>query len=223
MYAVSSGKTKSSTVQISTVERATVVMVFSKDLVGGRIYYVDSSASGGEYHFYNANLQELTTYTVDGLADAVYYDVKSKANKDKFYVYATNNGSPSDSILVGTYLKWSLKEISQSTEDKRGSGKTNSATLLNKYGSDSNTIWNWLKGLRNSNLNGCNDWFIGSKVELDDLRTGGTRGASIFSDIDIWSSVQYGAEYAHSWPYYSSSWTYSGKTSPLNTVALRAF
>lgn len=192
--------------------------------IGGRIFYIDPSDNGATYSFYNNNGSKITNQTVSGLANAAYYSVSGTPTKDKFYAYCTNDGTPTGSILIGSSLQWGGQGESQgTTADTIGSGKTNSATLVNKLGNTSGTIWYWIKNTLNQALkNGCNDWFIGSKAEMDQLRTSGTSGASAFNNDYLWTSVEYSGSYAYKWiP--RDQWAVDNKISPLPAVALRAF
>lgn len=193
--------------------------------IGGRIFYIDPASNGATYKFYDAQGKEITNQTVSGLANAAYYSVSGTPTKDKFYAYCTNDGTPTGSILVGSGLQWGGYGTTQgTTADTIGSGKTNSATLVNKLGNTSGTIWYWIKNTLNQALkNGCNDWFIGSKAEMDQLRTSGTSGASAFNNYYLWSSVEYSGNYAYNWDYYFSSWNRYDKNITYQAVALRAF
>lgn len=194
--------------------------------IGGRIFYVHND-NGLTYHFYNQSGVEITNQTVSGLANAYFYNIEEDktATTDKFYAYCTNDGTPTGSILISSDSQWGKSGTSQgTTADTIGSGKTNSATLVNKLGSTSGTIWYWIKNSLNQVLkNGCNDWFIGSKVEMDKLRSSSTPAASTFNSDYLWSSVEYDEDMAWFWEYGDSYWFADTKSHTYQAVALRAF
>lgn len=217
-----SGITKSTSFDIK------VKKAYTLKEVGGRIFYIRNN-NGFNYHFFNASGNELTTHTISGLANAYYYaiDNDATATSDKFYVYCTEDGTPTGSILISDKLQWGGYGTSQgTTADSLGSGKTNSAILINNLGNTSGTIWYWLKNtLNQASKNGCNDWFIGSKAEMDKLKSSGTTGASVFDSHGVWSSVEKDKDNACFWSYddYEPYWSAQAKNVKRDTIPFRAF
>ena len=142
------------------------------DPVGGTIFYIDDTADG-EYQFFDANGNTISNVSV---GDKPYaYKVVTPGSKDKYYVY---HDEVYDN-LRWTYYKdgvyvYELLSIS----DNIGSGKTNTEIVMTKDNgayitADSNglpTIWYRLQQARNAKVDGCDDWFIPSVDEAEELR-----------------------------------------------------
>ena len=140
-------------------------------LVGGTIFYIDDTADG-VYEFFDANGSLINGVDV---GDAPYaYKVVTPGSKDKYYVYH-------DELYEGnwTYYKdgayvYEYLGMSESI----GSGKTNTEIVMAKDNgayitADSNgilTIWYRLQQARLAKAGGCNDWFIPSRDEAEELR-----------------------------------------------------
>jgi hypothetical protein len=185
--------------------------------LGGRVFYVNSSGgSGAEYHFYDASYNEITDQTVTGLANAKYYSKTGTASVDKFYVYDTTNG-----IQSGYY--WGYYGTSCGTSDGIGKGKTNTATVLSKGVPTDYTpnIWSYIKGMRDSKVGGCDDWFIASEAEQDQLRSSGC--VTWYSSYYIWSSVEGNSGNAYFWYCNYSDWNNFNKDGTFNVFGCRAF
>ena len=186
--------------------------------LGGRVFYVNSSGgSGAEYHFYDASYNEITDQTVTGLANAKYYSKTGTASADKFYVYDTTNG------LQSGYYWGYYKTSTGATANSIGSGKTNTATVLSKGVPTDYTpnIWSYVKDMRDSKIGGCDDWFIASKAEQDQLRSSGL--VDWYDSYYIWSSVEYDSYYACSWLYRNSGWRSGNKNFTDYVFGCRAF
>jgi len=195
--------------------------------VGGRIFYIHSD-NGATYKFFDASYNEITTITVAGLANAKYYAIVSGTpSADKFYVYDSTNG-------LATNMEWGARgtNVGSSGNPPRinsiGSGKTNTAKCLSTsacftpYTSGNTTIWKYLRDSINANsVGGCNDWFIGSRAEQDQLRSSGL--VNWYSSNYIWSSVEYAADRAYFWLYRYSFWYYFNKDNQNGVVPFRAF
>lgn len=180
--------------------------------IGGTIFYTDSTADG-VYKLYDANLSETSV-----LADAMYYEVITAGTKDKYYVADTTTGWVDSKT-------WGYSNITTgATTDAIGSGKTNTATILGiedtSY-SASNSIFTYLSGTQNAGtgVGGCKDWFVGSKAELDQLKS---TSVMDWANKQVWSSVESLANTAHYWD--GSRWYSLGTKSENNSVVfLRAF
>ena len=143
-------------------------------LVSGTIFYIDDTADG-VYEFFDANGSLINGVNV---GDAPYaYKVVTPGTKDKYYVY---HDELYDN-LRWTYYKdgaYVLESTGTSTTTSIGSGKTNTETVMTKdsgayIAADSNgfpTIWYQLQQVRDAKVGGCDDWFVPSRDEVEELR-----------------------------------------------------
>ena len=142
-------------------------------LVGGTIFYIDETAdSVYEFYDYNENLMHDVK-----VGDRPYaYKVIKAGTKDKYYVYHDE---------MYTSKRWTYYKDGAYVYDTIGSlgveigrGKTNTATMMARDNgayvtADSNgtpTIWYQLQLTRQAKAGGCDDWFIPSKLEIEELR-----------------------------------------------------
>ena len=142
-------------------------------LVGGTIFYIDETADGVyEFYDYNENLMHDVK-----VGDRPYaYKVIKAGTKDKYYVYHDE---------MYTSKRWTYYKDGAYVYDTIGSlgveigrGKTNTATMMARDNgayvtADSNgtpTIWYQLQLTRQAKAGGCDDWFIPSKLEIEELR-----------------------------------------------------
>lgn len=141
--------------------------------VGGTIFYIDETADG-IYEFYDKNENLIHNVKV---GDRPYaYRVITPGTKDKYYVYHDE---------MYTSKRWTYYKDGAYVYDTIGSlgsgigtGKTNTATMMTRDNgayvtADSNgipTIWYQLKQTRLAKAGGCDDWFIPSKNEIEELR-----------------------------------------------------
>lgn len=220
----SGGVTKTTTKTASVEER--VVLKY----VGGIIFYIDSTADG-TYTFYNSNGTQVSAPTVGTDCTGWTYSV-SGASKDKYYVvydnlYTTNRWCP---YINGAYVRVSTGYNAKSI----GSGKTNTAGIMaidnGKYiqasSNGSPTVWYTISQMRSSKPGGCDDWFVGSEEELEQLRLSGAgNSATWFSGNHIWSSSEYSSNNAWCWRYSSSVWNNIAKSSSIECCicGVRAF
>ena len=151
---------------------STTDVISGVKLVGGTIFYIDNT-SNGEYQFFDADGNLIENVQV---GDKPYaYRVIKKGSEDKYYVYHDElyNG------LRWTYCKednYAYKSLG--TSGDRGSGKTNTEIVMAEdngayIAKDSKgypTIWYQLQQVRNAEVGGCDDWFIPSAYEIDELR-----------------------------------------------------
>ena len=128
--------------------------------VGGKIYYIDDTADG-TYSFYDAEGNLMSDVSVGSTPS--YYKVLTAGSRDKYYVYH-------DEIYDS--FQWGKYDIKiGATGTAIGTGKSNTATLLATDAvTTANTIWYKLQQIRNAYTDGCNDWFIPSKDEVEALR-----------------------------------------------------
>lgn len=142
--------------------------------VGGKIFYIDS-ASDRVVEFYDQYGDLIENVAVGDTPYAYKVISEGTSGKDKYYVYYDN---------LYTSKRWTYYENgayvynSLNAGDGIGKGKTNTATVMSadsgKYvTNDSNgvaTIWYSIKEMRDNLIGGCNDWFVPSKAELEELR-----------------------------------------------------
>lgn len=159
--------------------------------VGGKIFYIDSTASGATYVFYDQNGDVLDDVAV---GDAPYaYKVTGTPAKEKYYV------ANSDLTKSG---KWTYRDVSQNQvragveNGAIGAGKENTETVLTIEDGAydvSGTIWHEVSVL-NANDSDNNDWYIPSRYELAELLTAtGSDDTPIITEIptsDAWSSTE---------------------------------
>ena len=174
--------------------------------VGGKIFYIDSS-SDEEVIFYNAQGVVIPSVSVGDTPAYYYISNPGISGKDKYYIYDNATG------LVNK--PWGYYDITTGVNtDTIGSGKTNTAAILNITDTSdytTNSIFYYLSSTQNAGtgVNGCNDWFIGSKAELDALRNSNLE--TWFTNYYIWSSVEYSATNAWGWHYVNQYWYYDNK------------
>ena len=210
--------------------------------VGGTIFYIDDKADG-EYQFFDADGNLIENVQVGDRP--YYYRVLEKGAKDKYYVYH-------DEMHMAkrwTYLKDEsfVYDAINLPGKGIGKGKINTEIMmardngayvtLNSGGCP--TIWYQLQRARDAKVSGCDDWFIPSKKEIEELRlaiksgsiTGGEiAGASyeesIFSKSGgyyLWSSSGYSSQYAWLWYCPNQSWYASYKAYRYSVFFVRAF
>ena len=206
--------------------------------VGGTIFYIDDT-SGGVYEFFDADGNVIKNVQV---GDKPYsYRVIKKGSKDKYYVYHDEVYDD----LRWTYFKdndYVYKSLG--TSGDRGSGKTNTEIVLAEdngvYTAENSneypTIWYQLQKMRDAKVGYCNDWFIPSAYEVNELRvaiksgsiTGGIIAGSsykesVFNSKWLWSSSEYSSQSAWYWGYGSQGWKDYYKDSNFSVFFTRAF
>lgn len=143
------------------------------EAVGGPIFYIDDTADG-VYEFFDAEGNLMKNVRV---GDRPYaYRVITKGTKDKYYVYYDElYGSERWAYCKnGNYVYDTIGGLSQ----KVGAGKANTATMMTRDNgayvtADSNgipTIWYQLQQVRNAKAGNCDDWFVPSRGEIEELR-----------------------------------------------------
>ena len=142
------------------------------DLVGGTIFYIDNTADG-TYEFFDADGNTISNVSV---GDKPYsYRVVTPGTKDKYYVY---HDEIYDNLRWTYYKDGAYVYEPLSTSDNIGSGKTNTETVMTKDNrayitADANgspTIWYQLQQVRDAKVGGCDDWFVPSRYEGEELR-----------------------------------------------------
>lgn len=180
--------------------------------IGGRIFYISEGDNGATYTFYDQNMNVLENQTTDGLSAAYYYEKSGDSQSDKFFVYATKLGKPEGSIVSCKGLRWgSGSNRSQANGTEIGTGKSNTEIVMGQFGAECcivmnrsyDTVWNWLKNEINDEeiggLNGCMDWYIPSKIEMETLFKFKPTG---LEEVKYWSSTEDNANANRSYAYY---------------------
>lgn len=186
--------------------------------VGGTIFFIDDTADG-EYQFFDADGNVIEDVQVGGKPYA--YRIVVPGTKDKYYVYYDKRYKGSWASTHDDYVYDFM-----GTATSIGSGKTNTEILMTKddgaYVSvdakGKPTIWSQLEQVRNEKVGGCDDWFVPSMDEIDELRlaiksgsiTGGAVAgssyyASVFAEY-VWSSSEFSTGYTWGWSYRCQCW-----------------
>lgn len=175
-------------------------------LVGGVIFYIDDTADG-TYEFFDTNGTPIERVQA---GDRPYaYRVVKKSSGDKYYVY---HDEVYDKLRWTFYRNNAFVYESLDTAVSVESGKTNTKRVVEKNNgeyaaADSKgrpTIWHRLQQVRSTKVGGCDDWFIPSKNEIEELRkaivSGSIKGGviagssydeSVFMSKFLWSSSEY--------------------------------
>lgn len=141
--------------------------------VGGTIFYIDETADG-VYEFYDINENLIHNVKV---GDRPYaYRVVTPGTKDKYYVYHDEMYTSKRWTYYkdGNYVYEAIGSLSQAV----GAGKSNTSIMMARDNgayitADSNgapTIWYQLQQTRLAKAGGCDDWFIPSQQEIEELR-----------------------------------------------------
>ena len=178
------------------------------DPLGGTIFYIDDTADG-VYEFYDAEGNVISSVAV-GDAPAMY-KVLTPGTKDKYYICNTT---------LYPSLQWGMYGRSTgATGTAIGTGKSNTNTVMaTSAATTSGTIWYQLAQNRSNSLEGCTDWFIPSRYEIEEVRKSGLLS---LGGKYIWSSSEddsYGA-----WYWYGSGWGNRSKGDRESVFFVRAF
>ena len=180
------------------------------DPLGGTIFYIDDTADG-VYEFYDAEGNVISSVAVGDSPSM--YKVLTPGTKDKYYVCNTTL-YPSLSLQWGMYGK-----STGATGTAIGTGESNTSTVMaTSAATTTGTIWYQLAQNRSNSLEGCTDWFIPSKSEMDEVRKSGV--LSIGGKY-IWSSSERNSSSALFWD--NSTWDPSSKISTYSVFFVRAF
>lgn len=205
--------------------------------VGGTIFYIDETADG-KYEFFDADGNVIENVQVGDKPYACR--VVEKGSKDKYYVYH-------DNVYRGLwtyYEKGSYAYDLLDTSEDIGSGKTNTEKAMAKDNgayvtADSDgypTIWYQLQRVRSAEAGGCDDWFVPSVDEFEELRkaveSGSVRGGiiagssyntSVFKNKHLWSSSETSLLSAYAWGGEDQYWDGVGKYGLFSVLFARAF
>ena len=199
---------------------------YRTDLVGGAIFYIDSSADG-VYEFYNINGELISDVAV---GDKPYsYRIITPGSKDKYYIL---HDEPYTSLRWTYYKNGSYVYTSLgATGTEIGTGKSNTATVLaaddGAYAAaNSNgypTIWYKLQQIRNAYTGGNNDWFVPSQREMQQALMAGLI-PSPYHNSYLWSSSELSSDSRTAWSVRDTSAGSSDKsTTSLPVFFTRAF
>lgn len=208
-------------------------------MVGGTIFYIDDTADG-VYEFLDVNGNVIENIRVGDRP--YYYRVIKKGSKDKYYVYHDELYRPNKRW---TYYKEGDSVLeSPGTFYDIGSGKTNTEKVMTKDNGayiteDSNgypTIWYKLQQTRLAKVGGCDDWFVPSKDEIEELRlavesgsvsggeiAGSSYGKSVFNNSYVWSSSGFSSQYVWIWDPHFQGWFFCYKSNIYSVFFVRAF
>ncbi len=158
--------------------------------VGGKIFYVDDTSTA-EYQFFDTDGNVITDVIGAGSTPAYYLRTSEGNGKDKYYVYHDQAIiGPMDTPLLWTYAEDGAAVYnSLGTSDGIGTGRANTELVMaadnGKYitndiddeyeakwydGMNCETVWYVIQQMRNEKVGGCDDWFVPSKSELEELR-----------------------------------------------------
>lgn len=204
--------------------------------VGGTIFYIDDAADG-TYEFFDIDGNLMENVRVGDKPHT--YRVVEKGSKDKYYVYHDKAYHRAG----WTYYKEGnyVYDLLDTSEDI-GSGKTNTekamadSSYITVGSKGYSTIWYQLQQAKDSKVGGCDDWFIPSVDELEELRkaiesgsikggriAGSSYNTSIFIEEWIWSSSESSSLSAWYWDYEDQYWEGIGKNGLFSVLFARAF
>lgn len=143
------------------------------EAVGGTIFYIDDAADG-IYEFFDEEGNLLQSVNV---GDRPYaYRVVRAGTRDKYYVYHDEMYTSKRWTYYkdGAYVFDAIDSLGLGI----GSGKTNTAAMMARDNgayvtANSNgypTIWYQLQQTRLAKAGGCDDWFVPSRSEIEELR-----------------------------------------------------
>ena len=203
--------------------------------VGGTIFFIDNTADG-KYEFFDIDGNLMENVQVGDRPHT--YRVVEKGSKDKYYVYH-------DKVYSGLwtyYEKGGYAYDLLDTSEDIGSGKTNTEKAMANdlyITADAKgypTIWYQLQQARNDKAGGCDDWFVPSVDEFEELRkavesgsvTGGivagsSYNTSVFRNKYLWSSSETSLLSAYAWDREDQYWDGVGKYGLFSVLFTRAF
>ena len=203
--------------------------------VGGTIFFIDNTADG-KYEFFDIDGNLMENVQVGDRPHT--YRVVEKGSKDKYYVYH-------DKVYSGLwtyYEKGGYAYDLLDTSEDIGSGKANTEKAMandSYITADAKgypTIWYQLQQARNDKAGGCDDWFVPSVDEFEELRkavesgniTGGiiagsSYNTSVFRNKYLWSSSETSLLSAYAWDREDQYWDGVGKYGRFSVLFTRAF
>ena len=203
--------------------------------VGGTIFFIDNTADG-KYEFFDIDGNLMENAQVGDRP--YYYRIIEKGSKDKYYVYRDRAYSG----LWTYYEKGSYAYDLLDTSEDIGSGKANTEKAMandSYVTADAKgypTIWYQLQQVRDDEVGGCDDWFVPSVDEFEELRkaveSGSVRGGavagssydtSVFKNKYLWSSSETSLLSAYAWDREDQYWDGVGKYGLFSVLFTRVF
>ena len=203
--------------------------------VGGTIFFIDDTADG-KYEFFDIDGNLMENVQVGDRPQA--YRVVEKGSKDKYYVYRDRAYSG-----LWTYQEkgsYAYDLLDSSADIGSGKANTEKAMANDSYiTADAKgypTIWYQLQQVRDDEVGGCDDWFVPSVDEFEELRkaveSGSVRGGavagssydtSVFKNKYLWSSSETSLLSAYAWDREDQCWDGVGKYGLFSVLFARAF
>lgn len=150
--------------------------------VGGKIYYINPN-SAEEVEFFDQYGDPIENVTV-GSTPYAYRIVHADPNDiDKYYVYYDTLYT-SKIWAPSAYQSTSLG----GTSTDIGTGRANTKKAMDAAGGAyvaSGTVWAQIKAMRDNKYGGCDDWFLPSRQELEELRKAITFQVLTMSDDPV--------------------------------------
>ena len=124
------------------------------------------------------------------------------------------------------------------TTNAIGSGKTNtdivmaadSGAYVTNNSNGVATVWYIIQQMRDGNYGGCNDWFLASRAELEELRLFMNAHPEVLTELNItnwfsnnyiWSSAENSAQNAWNWNYNDQNWNNNNKNNNNSVCGVR--
>ncbi len=199
------------------------------NLVGGKIFYIDETSTGGTYTFYDREGDIIPSENIVPGFEPFAYKVEGTPTKDKFYVF--NNQLLTSKVW--SYQKedsWVYTLLNTKAELGEGRNNTNIVMAADEgaYTTQANSIWHFLDIANGTDKpGGCDDWFVPSKAEVDLLRTATDPEdnplVTWFTNNYIWSSSEDTEARAWRWVYTSQTWAPFAKYYNYGVFWARAF
>ena len=184
---------------------------------GGTIFYIDET-SDRQVNFYNE--QGIIMEDVDVGDRPAFYTIEDEgtSGKDKFYIF-------DDETKIMSGKTWGFSGILTAVNaDGIGAGKINTDDILQMEDSSDlygTSIFRQLTIHNSTLVNGCNDWYIGSKAELTELINSGLIDEWLDdSGYQLWSSAE-GSDNNHAWCN-NASWTEAVKSNSGECCFIRS-
>lgn len=209
--------------------------------VGGTIFYIDAT-SDETVEFRDEHGELMEDVGVGSRPFAYRVLNPGTSGKKKYYIFYPQ-------IWGSKRWTWYDTETdpenpayvynSLGTANTIGSGKTNTDIVMaadnGKYITNNSngaaTVWYIIQQMRDGNYGGCDDWFLASRAELEELRLFMNAHPEVltelnitnwFSNNHIWSSAEASAQDAWFWGYTNQAWYSNGKNDYYSVCGVRA-
>ncbi len=195
------------------------------------IFYIDPDYNGCVYHFFDKEGEEIIDLHAGDIPYA--YSRIGTPTKDKYYIFYPKHMQDRRWTYYenGSYKTESVG----GTSSLLGNGKSNTSIILSadngKYvTNDSNekeTIWYSIMTLRNNNIAGRNDWYIGSKNEYIELKNAKDRNGdpvtTLFETKDGYSSSEITSNNTVWTLTHNNDWQTTNRSSAYGYVPIASF